>query len=47
MLLIILEQAPAETTLYMIAGYGVIFSIRRRNLKRQMELLEEMQSKQK
>jgi CcmD family protein len=55
MLLIILQQAPAETTHYMIAGYAVIFSImlvyvasifiRRRNLKRQMEMLEEMQSK--
>ncbi len=56
MLIAILQEAPAETTGYMIAGYGVIFSImliyiasifiRRRNLKRRMAMLEEMQGKQ-
>jgi hypothetical protein len=52
MLLTILQQAPAETTRYMIAGYAVIFSImlayiisifiRRRNLKRDLEMLKEI-----
>ena len=47
--------ATPETTNYMIAGYAVIFSImffyilsifiRRRNLKRDVELLEEMDKK--
>jgi hypothetical protein len=56
MIMSLLQEAPAETTPYMIAGYAVIFSImliyilsifiRRRNLKRNMEMLEEMQSKQ-
>jgi hypothetical protein len=56
MILSILLEAPAETTHYMIAGYAVIFSImliytvsiyiRRRNLKRHMEMLEEIQTKQ-
>jgi hypothetical protein len=56
MILSILQEAPAETTHYMIAGYAVIFSImliytvsiyiRRRNLKRHMEMLEEIQTKQ-
>jgi hypothetical protein len=56
MIFSILQEAPAETTHYMIVGYAVIFSImliyilsifiRRRNLKRNMEMLEEMQSKQ-
>ncbi len=57
MLTSILQQAPAETTRYMIAGYSVIFSvmflyivsliIRRRNLKRDMEILNEMEQKEK
>jgi hypothetical protein len=56
MILSILQEAPAETTHYMIAGYAVIFSImliytvsiyiRWRNLKRHMEMLEEIQTKQ-
>jgi CcmD family protein len=53
----ILQQAPAETTRYMIAGYTVIFSvmllyvlslvIRRRNLERDLETLKDMESKEK
>jgi hypothetical protein len=56
MLSSILQQAPAETTRYMIAGYTVIFSvmflyivsliIRRRNLKRDLAILDEMESKE-
>ena len=47
-----LQEAPAETTEYMIAGYVVIFGvmllyvaslyIRKRNLIRDLEVLEEM-----
>ena len=57
MLASILQQAPAETSRYMIAGYSVIFSvmflyivslfIRRRNLKRDLEILSEVESKEK
>jgi CcmD family protein len=53
----ILQQAPAETTRYMIAGYAVIFSImllyvlslaiRRRNLERDLETLKEIETKEK
>ncbi len=56
MLTSLLQQAPAETTRYMIAGYSVIFSImllytisifvRRRNLKRDQKMLNEMDSKE-
>jgi hypothetical protein len=57
MLIAILQQAPAETTRYMIAGYSVIFTvmilyiisifIRRRNLKRDLDMLSEMETKEK
>ena len=57
MLTSILQPAPAETTRYMVAGYSVIFSvmflyvvsliIRRRNLKRDLEILAEMEPKEK
>ena len=53
----ILQQAPAETMRYMIAGYAVIFSImllyvlslaiRWRNLERDLETLKEMETKEK
>lgn len=53
MLISILQQAPAETTRFMIAGYAVIFSImlayvisifiRRRNLKRELDMLKEIE----
>lgn len=51
---ILLQQGPAETTAYMIAGYAVIFgvmllylvslAIRRRNLLQDMQTLEELQA---
>ncbi len=57
MLILLLQQAPAETTNYMIAGYAVIFSImllyvisifvRRRNLRRDLEILTEVDSPHK
>ena len=57
MLITMLQQAPAETTRYMVAGYTVIFSVmllyiisiivRRRNLKRDLEILNEMETKEK
>jgi hypothetical protein len=50
-------QVPAETTRYMIAGYSVIFGVmfiylvslfvRNRNLKRDLELLKELEQKEK
>jgi hypothetical protein len=53
----LLLQAPAETTRYMIAGYCVIFGVmfiyivslyvRNRNLKRDLELLKELEQKEK
>jgi hypothetical protein len=57
MLTSLLQQAPAETTRYMIAGYSVIFGvmffyivslfIRNRNLKRDIEMLKELEQKEK
>ena len=57
MLTSFLQQAPAETTRYMVAGYSVIFGvmllyvisifIRRRNLKRDLQILDEMEAKEK
>jgi CcmD family protein len=57
MLFSILQQAPAETTRYMIAGYAVIFTVmllyvlslvvRRRNLERDLETLKELETKEK
>ena len=48
-----LQDGPANTTRYMIAGYAVIFGImliylitlliRQRNLQKDMEVLEEIQ----
>lgn len=50
---LLLQDATANTTSYMIAGYAVIFGvmliylisllIRQRNLQRDMEVLEEIQ----
>lgn len=52
-----IQQAPAETTSYMIAGYSVIFSImliyiislvvRNRNLKRNIKSLRELEGQGK
>ena len=57
MLNFLIQQAPAETTRYMIAGYTVIFSImlvyiisiivRQRNLKRDLDSLHEMEPEEK
>ena len=52
MMELLLQQGPAETTAYMIAGYAVIFGTmliflvsmfaRQRNLKRDLEMLKEL-----
>jgi hypothetical protein len=52
----LLQESPANTTNYMIAGYAVIFGVmliylisiyvRRRNLKQELELLEELQERE-
>jgi len=57
MLISLIQHAPAETTSLMIAGYAVIFRImllytisifiRRRNLKRDLDTLAEMESQEK
>ncbi len=57
MLTSLLQSAPAETTRYMIAGYSVIFRVmflyivsifvRNRNLKRDIEMLKELEQKEK
>ncbi len=57
MLISMIQQAPAETTNYMIAGYAVIFSvmliyiasifIRRRNLSRDLKTLDELEASEK
>jgi hypothetical protein len=51
----LLQEGPAQTTGYMIAGYVVIFGImalywislvvRKRNLTQDLEMLEEIQEK--
>lgn len=55
--MLFLEQGPIETTNYMIMGYSVIFGVmliylvslflRFRNLKQDMEVLEEIEKKGK
>jgi hypothetical protein len=52
-MLYLLQDAPANTTTYMIAGYAVIFgvmliylaslAIRRRNLKQDLDVLKELE----
>ena len=54
-LLSLLQEGPAETTSYMVAGYAVIFSvlaiyllsiyIRNRNLDQDLQVLEELERK--
>jgi CcmD family protein len=54
-MLFLLQDAPAETTGYMIAGYAVIFglmlaylvslALRRRNLEQDLEVLEDLEKK--
>jgi hypothetical protein len=53
--MIYLQDAPANTTAYMIAGYAVIFGlmliylvslvVRRRNLEQDFEMLESLEKK--
>ena len=50
------QEAPAETTSFMIAGYAVIFGvmllyaislyIRKRNLERDLDVLREMETEE-
>jgi hypothetical protein len=52
--MLFLEQGPAETTVYMIAGYSVIFGVmllylvslvvRRRRITQDLAALEEMEA---
>ena len=52
-MLYLLQEGPAETTGFMIAGYTVVFGVmlvylislyvRRRNLKQDMEVLQELE----
>lgn len=57
MMMLSIQQAPAQTTIYMIAGYSVIFGVmlvyiislivRNRNLKRDMQSLHELEEQGK
>ncbi len=50
--MLFLEQAPIETTAYMVAGYAVIFGVmliylislfvRNRNIRQDLEVLQEL-----
>ena len=52
----LLQEGPADTTSYMIAGYAIIFGVmllylisllvRQRNLQKDLEVLEEIQTDQ-
>lgn len=52
----LLQEGPANTTSYMIAGYAVIFGVmliylisllvRQRNLQKDLEVLEEIQGEE-
>lgn len=56
LLSLLLQEGPADTTSYMIAGYAIIFGVmllylislivRQRNLQKDLEVLEEIQSDQ-
>jgi hypothetical protein len=53
--MLFLQDAPANTTVYMVAGYMVIFGlmliylisliVRRRNLQQDVEMLESLEKK--
>ena len=53
MVLLLQQTGPAETSVYMIAGYSVIFgvmliylislAIRRRNLKQDLDVLQQLE----
>jgi len=57
MLLTLLQQAPAETTRYMLAGYSVMIGVlliyivslivRTRDLNRDLKILNELEQKEK
>jgi hypothetical protein len=54
--MLLLQEGPAETSAYMIAGYAVIFSVmliylaslylRRRNLRQDLEMLQDLEEKE-
>jgi uncharacterized membrane-anchored protein YhcB (DUF1043 family) len=54
--MLFLQEGPAETTAYMIAGYAVIFGVmltylvslflRNRHLRQDLELLDEMEKQE-
>ncbi len=56
LLSVILQEGPADTTSYMIAGYAIIFGVmliylisllvRQRNLQKDLDVLEEIQREQ-
>jgi hypothetical protein len=56
LLSLLLQEGPADTTSYMIAGYAVIFGVmllylislfvRQRNLQKDLEVFEEIQTDQ-
>jgi hypothetical protein len=56
LLSLLLQEGPAETTNFMIAGYAVIFgvmliylislNVRRRNLRQDLEMFQELENKQ-
>ena len=56
LLSMLLQEGPANTTSYMIAGYTIIFGVmlvylisllvRQRNLNRDLEVLEEIQAEE-
>jgi CcmD family protein len=56
LLSLLLQEGPADTTSYMIAGYAVIFVVmllylislfvRQRNLQKDLEVFEEIQADQ-
>ena len=56
LLSVLLQEGPADTTSYMIAGYAIIFGVmliylisllvRQRNLQKDLEVLEEIQGEQ-
>jgi len=56
LLSVILQEGPADTTSYMIAGYAIIFGVmliylisllvRQRNLQKDLDVLEDIQREQ-
>ena len=56
LLSVLLQEGPADTTSYMIAGYAIIFGVmliylisllvRQRNLQKDLDVLKEIQTEQ-